>query len=138
MALLWGPAEAQNDGKALVERTCTKWHALTSTLKQRNTRAGWSAIVDDMVARGAEVSDAEIDTIIDYLAKNFGPKVNVNKASAEELARVLEIPSGSADAIVEYRAKHGNFKDLEDLKKVPEVGKEIDSKKDRLEFEYPR
>jgi len=51
---------------------------------------------------------------------------------------VLEIPSGSADAIVEYRAKHGNFTDPEDLKKVREVGKEIDSKKDRLEFEYPR
>jgi competence protein ComEA len=138
MALLWGRAEAQDDGKALLERTCTKCHALTSTLKQRNTREGWSAIVDDMVARGAEVSDAGIDTIIDYLAKNFGPKVNVNKASAEELARVLEIPAGSADAIVEFRAKHGSFKDLDDLKKVREVGKEIDSKKERLEFEDPR
>jgi competence ComEA-like helix-hairpin-helix protein len=92
-----------------------------------------------MVARGAEVSDAEIDTIIDYLAKNFGPKVNVNKASAEELARVLEIPAGSADAIVDYRTKHGSFKDLEDLKKVLEVdAKDVDRKKDRLEFDDSR
>ena len=91
-------------------------------------------IVDDMVARGAEISDVEIETIIDYLANNFGPKVNVNKASAEELAGVLEIPTATADAIVEYRAKNGNFKDIEDLKKVRALGKDIDSKKDRLVF----
>ena len=133
-ALLCVPAAAQDEGKALMERACTKCHALTSTLKQRNTRAAWSAIVDDMIARGAEATDTEIDAIIDYLAKNFGPKVNVNKASAEELARVLEIPAAAADAIVEYRAKHGSFKDLEDLKKVREIEKEIESKRDRLEF----
>jgi competence protein ComEA len=139
MALRGGPAGAQDSGKALLDRVCTKCHALTSTLKQRNTRAGWSAIVDDMVARGAELSDAEIETIIDYLAKNFGPKVNVSKASAEELARVLEIPAASADAIVEYRAKHGSFKDLEDLKKVRALdGKDIDAKKDRVAFADPR
>jgi competence protein ComEA len=84
----FGVAEAQDDRKALLERTCTECHALTSTLKQRSTRAGWSAVVDDMVARGAAVSDAETHTIIDYLAKNFGPKVNVNEAFAEDLARV--------------------------------------------------
>ena len=134
MALLCAPAAAQDGGKALMERTCTKCHALTSTLRQRNTRERWSAIVDDMVARGAEISDSEIETIIDYLANNFGPKVNVNKASAEELARVLEIPTATADAIVEYRAKNGNFKDIEDLKKVRALGKDIDSKKDRLVF----
>jgi competence ComEA-like helix-hairpin-helix protein len=138
MALLWGPAAAQDDGKVLLERACTKCHALTSTLKQRNTRARWSAVVDDMVARGTEARDAEIETIIDYLAKNFGPKVNVNKASAEELARVLEIPAASADAIVEYRARHRRFKDLDDLKKVRALGKDIDSKKDRLAFANSR
>jgi competence ComEA-like helix-hairpin-helix protein len=133
-ALLGSLATAQDSGKAVLERVCTKCHTLTSTLKQRNSDAGWSKIVDDMVARGAEASDAEIETIIEYLGKNFGPKVNVNKASAEELARGLEIPAGSADAIVEYRVKHGRFKDLEDLKKVQGVRKDIESKKDRLEF----
>ena len=95
IVLLWSPAPALDDGKALLERACTKCHALTSTLKQRNSRAGWSAIVDDMVARGAEISDAEIDTIIDYLTKNFGPKVNVNKASARrQPARCSRISGG--------------------------------------------
>jgi competence protein ComEA len=133
--LLCSPAAAQDSGKTLLERACTKCHELTATLKQRNTRAGWSAVVDDMVARGAELSDAEIEKIIDYLAGNFGPKVNVNKASAEVLARALEIPAASAGAIVGYREKHGSFKDLEELKKVPALdAKDIDSKKDRVVF----
>jgi len=127
-------AAAQDDAKALVERACTKCHTLTSTLKQRNSRAGWSAIVDDMVARGAELSDAEIENTIGYLAKNYGPRVNVNKAGAQELARVLEILESSAEAIVEYRAKHSEFKDIEALKKVPGLEKAIEAKRDRLEF----
>ena len=132
--VLASAAAAQDDAKALVERACTKCHTLTSTLKQRNSRDGWSAIVDDMVARGAELSDAEIENIIGYLAKNYGPRVNVNKAGARELARVLETPESSAEAIVEYRAKHGEFKDIEALKKVPGLEKAIEAKRDRLEF----
>jgi competence protein ComEA len=127
-------AAAQDNAKGLVERACTKCHSLASTLKQRNSRAGWSAIVDDMVARGAELSDAEIETVIGYLSTLYGPKVNVNKAGAQELARVLEIPEPSAEAIVEYRAKHGSFKNVGDLKKVREVEKIIDSKKELLDF----
>jgi competence protein ComEA len=137
-ALLASTAAAQDEAKALVERACTKCHTLTSTLKQHNSRDGWSAIVDDMVARGAELSDVEIETVIGYLAKNYGPRVNVNSAGARELARVLEIPEPSAEAIVAYRDKHGEFKDIEALKKVPGLEKEIEAKKDRLEFRPSR
>ena len=80
-------------------------------------------------------TDAEIETIVDYLARNFGSKVNVNKAAAEELAAVLELPRAGASAIVEYREKNGSFKSLDDLKRVPELDwKAIESKKDRLDF----
>ena len=126
---------AQDDGRALLERTCTKCHALNATTRQRNDRERWSAIVDDMVVRGAELSDAEIEKIIDYLAKNLGPKVNVNSASAEDLAKVLELPKAAATAIVDYREKNGSFKSLDDLKKVTAVdAKEIESRKDRIAF----
>jgi len=126
---------AQDDAKALVERTCSKCHSLTSTLKQRNSADTWAAIVDDMIGRGAEGSDADFEKIVKYLAKNYGPKVKVNKATAQELAVALEIPVQTAEAIVEYRARHGNFKRFEDLKSAPPLeGKNIDDKKDRLDF----
>src|SRR5260370_38085558 len=70
-------APHDDSAKALLERTCTKCHKLTSTLSQRNSKERWAAIVDDMIARGAEASDAEIDTLVNYLAKNFGRKVSV-------------------------------------------------------------
>jgi len=102
---------------------------------QRNSKGRWSAIVDDMIARGAEATDPEIEKILDYLARNFGPKVNVNKATADQLAGTLEVPKAAASAIVEYREKNGSFKSFEDLRKVSEIDwNSIESRKDRLEF----
>jgi competence protein ComEA len=132
---LGGAAAAQDEDRALLERKCTKCHALAITTRQRNDKERWSFIVDNMVTRGAELTDDEIEKLIDYLAKTLGPKVNVNKASAENLVKALELPKAVAAAIVEYREKNGSFKDLESLKKVAAVdAKEIDNRKDRIEF----
>ena len=68
-------APAQEDSKALVERVCGKCHTMATATGQRNTRERWSVVVDDMISRGAEATDSEIEKIIDYLAKNYGPKV---------------------------------------------------------------
>ena len=70
-------APSEDEGKALLERTCTRCHKLSAAVGQRNSKGRWSAIVDDMIARGAEATDPEIEKILDYLARNFGPKVNV-------------------------------------------------------------
>lgn len=132
---LCAPAAAQDEGRALLEKACTKCHALNATTRQRNDLERWSLIVDDMVRRGAELTDPEIEKLIDYLAKNLGPRVNINKASAEDLVKLLEFPKAAAAAIVEYREKNGRFKTLDDLKKVTAVdAKDIESRKDRIEF----
>uniref|UniRef100_Q026M9 DNA uptake protein and related DNA-binding protein-like protein n=1 Tax=Solibacter usitatus (strain Ellin6076) TaxID=234267 RepID=Q026M9_SOLUE len=136
-AALWiGTAmEAQGDGKAIVERACAKCHGMASVARERNTRGRWAAIVDDMIARGADVSDADFDKVVDYLAARFGPKTNVNSAVAEDLAAGTGFSKDAAAAIVAYRQKNGPFKSLDDLKKVPSLdAAEVDSKKDRLEF----
>ncbi len=104
-------------------------------LGQHYNRDGWSTVVDDMVSKGAEVTDAEIETIIDYLVKTQGPKIKVNKATPQELAGALEVPVAVASAVVEYREKHGSFKNFEELKKAPPLeGKDIESKKEWLDF----
>jgi competence ComEA-like helix-hairpin-helix protein len=140
------PAAGQSDlpdgpGKALVERICSNCHGVQVFSDNRATRAHWSAVVDDMVSRGAEGTDEELNQILEYLSKNFGPakaagqKVNVNKAGAEEIAKTLAISQESAGAIVQYRAKNGAFKNLEALKSVPGIdSKKIDEKKDSIEF----
>jgi len=130
---------AQEDGKALVQRVCTKCHALNITTGQRNSPARWSEVVDDMVARGAEASDAEIVKMIDYLSANFGPRLKVNTAGVSEIAAVLGISKSTADDVVAYRLKNGAFHTLDDLKKVPGLdAADIERKKDSLDFSAPK
>ena len=45
--------------------------------------------------------------------------VDVNTASEIELSKVKGMRAKDAKSIVHYRDKHGNFKTLNDLKKVP-------------------
>jgi competence protein ComEA len=124
----------EGKGKDVVEQVCGACHGTDLVASRRATKQGWSYIVDDMVSRGASASNEQIQTINDYLAKNFG-QVNVNKGASAEIASVLEITSAQADAIVKYRTDHGDFKTVDDLKKVPglETAK-LDSKKDRVVY----
>jgi competence protein ComEA len=126
------------EGKATVERICSKCHELESVTGHRNTRAGWSSVVDNMVDKGAQGTDEELELIVDYLAKNLGKspgKINVNKATPEELAAVLSISKETASAIVSEREKNGPYKKWQDLKRVPGIDlKPIEDKKDRVEF----
>ena len=121
-------------GKDVVEQVCGACHGVDLVSSRRATKEGWGYIVDDMVSRGASATNEQIQTINEYLTKNFG-QVNPNKATSAEIASVLELTPAQADAVVKYRTDHGVFKTVEDLKKVPELASaNLDMKKDRLAF----
>jgi competence protein ComEA len=73
-----------------------------------------------MVAKGATGSDEDFDAILFYLISEFG-RVNVNTATAEDIAVVLHLEPKDADRIVRFRNEHGRFGDFEALKKVPGI-----------------
>ena len=92
-----------------------------------------------MVALGAKDSEKEFEVILEYLVTNFPaedlPPLNVNKATAIDLESRLSLRRSQAAAILRFRAKNGNFKSIEDLKRVPGVdAAKIEAKKDRLVF----
>jgi competence protein ComEA len=59
----------------------------------------------------------------------------VNQATAAQLESGLGLSTTEAEAVIEYRKKNGDFKSIDDLKKVPDVdAKKLDAKKDRLAF----
>ena len=58
-------------GKDLVTKVCTVCHELTRITSKKRTKEEWSDTVDKMAARGAMATDAEFETIVTYLAKNF-------------------------------------------------------------------
>ena len=59
--------------KALVEKTCgTGCHSVEVVTSQRMNAADWNAVVQNMVARGAQASDADVKAIVEYLGKTLG------------------------------------------------------------------
>ncbi len=59
--------------KALVEKTCgTGCHSLEVVTSQRLSAKDWNAMVQHMVARGAQASDAQVRAIVEHLARTQG------------------------------------------------------------------
>jgi competence protein ComEA len=122
------------DGRDIVARACSQCHGLENVTEDRRTRGDWQDVVDEMAGLGAQVDDAQIKKVIDYLTRYLG-RVNVNRDPQQDLQDVLEITSDEAAAIVTYRTREGDFHVLEDLKKVPGLDfSKIDAKKDRVAF----
>lgn len=48
--------------------------------------------------------------------------VNINQAEAQEISKLTGVGPAKANAIVEYRNTHGEFKNLQDLTKVRGIG----------------
>jgi competence ComEA-like helix-hairpin-helix protein len=133
-------------GRDTLKRVCTQCHDIDSVPRLRYSRADWASLVYSMKDMGADATSAELDEIIDYLVKNFGKdesaaaktevkKVNVNKASAQELADGLGFTPKEAGLIVDFRTKNGDFKDAYALFKVDGVDTgRIQDAKDKMEF----
>jgi competence protein ComEA len=132
------PKLPDGPGKATMERVCGSCHGAEIVLGKKLTRDGWSQIVMTMIQRGAQGTDDEFADIVDYLTNTVSAeaaKINVNKATAKQLQTGLEISDKDADAILHYREANGDFKTVDDLKKVPGVDvAKIEAKKGKLSF----
>lgn len=61
------------DGKAIATENCQVCHRLTNLTKAHKSLDDWRDTVQLMIDRGANVSPDQMDTLVQYLAKNFGP-----------------------------------------------------------------
>ena len=124
-------------GKATVVKVCGVCHEPRRAASVRLTRDGWQSLIQDMVKRGAKGTDDELAQVLDYLSTNFlgeAPRpVNVNTAEPIDLELVIGLLRRESAALVAYREKHGPFKTINDIKKVPGVDfKKIEAAKDRI------
>ncbi|WML35676.1 helix-hairpin-helix domain-containing protein [Clostridium sp. OS1-26] len=63
-----------------------------------------------------------------------GGKININSASKEQLKTIPGIGDVTAQKIIDYREKNGNFSTVEDLKKIDRMGeKTLDKIKDKID-----
>ncbi len=62
------------DGKKILQAQCATCHELTEVTKFRGyyTSAQWRDIVKTMVEYGAELKEAEVETLVEYLTQHLG------------------------------------------------------------------
>jgi competence protein ComEA len=119
--------------KADFETVCGACHT-PGMVSDIRTEPEWKDTVEQMVSQGAEGSADQMEAIMRFLLRTF-TRVNVNTAGADQLPLVLGISDTTAQAVVKYRAEHGKFRTLADLKKVPGIdGAKLDARKDRVAF----
>ena len=67
------PAELPaGPGHDQVQAACSTCHDMTIITGKHYSAAKWDEVVQQMVSRGAPVSDADYDVVVAYLAKNYG------------------------------------------------------------------
>jgi competence protein ComEA len=138
-----GPAPRElpdGPGKPIILRECVGCHNPTAFSTYQHTPEEWTAIVTRMGARARSATQPELETVAKYLAASFpkvedSSKVNVNKAAAREIAERLGLTEQEAEAVVEFRTKHGNFREWGDLLIIYGVnGRKIQAARDRMSF----
>ena len=133
---VWTPqvtaADTDSDRKA-VEAVCGRCHTTGLFLNQRRSWARWNELFADMVDRGADGTDDQLDGVSRYFLENL-TLVNVNHSPAEELKGVLGIRGDVAEAII-ARREHQPFTDVAQLREIKGIDPKIlEQRKSRILF----
>ena len=130
-----GGAPATDDPDAAVfVQMCVKCHEAARITALRRTKVEWEEIINKMIERGATGSEQDFETVYGYLLRNYG-KLNINRATADDIAMIVRLSEKDAKGIVAYREANGSFADFEAVKKVPDIDlKKLDEHKDAIAF----
>jgi competence ComEA-like helix-hairpin-helix protein len=117
-------------------RVCGACHS-TILIDELRSEPDWRETVGKMVQIGAKGTEEDFDHVMRYLARNW-TKIEINSATAGQIADALGMKLELGAAVVKYRAEHGPFAGFADLKKVPGIAQaDIESRKDRIVFSVP-
>jgi competence ComEA-like helix-hairpin-helix protein len=118
--------------KVEFEKVCGSCHA-SSMVSDIRTQLEWEETIEQMLSIGAKGTAEQLQAVRRVLLRTW-TKVNVNTATAAQLPLVLDIDEKTAQALVKYRADHGSFQSLDDLKKAGINASKLEARKDRIAF----
>jgi competence protein ComEA len=123
IALTALPIQAQDrfpdaEEKEQVTTTCSACHTLARVAANHRTEAQWTQTIKVHEGRGLKLDPEDAKPIVRYLAAYFGPLVNLNTATAAELAELPGVTKKIAEAIVQYRERHGPYQNVADVSGV--------------------
>lgn len=63
------PGEATGlDGEEILNAKCGSCHSLERVLAEDYDAVGWAAVIDEMIAKGAQLTDDEATALAEYLS----------------------------------------------------------------------
>jgi competence protein ComEA len=145
LVFLIPPAFAQKDfpegsAKDYIGQICLQCHQPAMLLGQSRTESDWRKTIARMATKGVPGTPEQFDAITAYMTKNFGKKedtsrINMNKATTDELVTGIGLTPEEAKALIGFRAKHGEFKEWGDMLVIYGVdGLKIEAAKDKMTF----
>ncbi len=89
--LLQSEAESmpEGEGKAMVTSVCSTCHSLGTVLNHRGNQEEWEQKVNEMISRGAQIFPDEMETIVGYLAANYGSRQMASAAPSVSAGQQL-------------------------------------------------
>lgn len=82
-------------------------------------------------------NDFDLNKSIGFPNSDKEEKININKATQEQLSTLYGIGEVKAKAIIEYREKNGGFKSIDDLGNVDGIGsKTVDKLRDKVDIKW--
>lgn len=93
----------EGTGRSAFQRICSACHSVNVATSQRMTQAEWSAVVNDMVSRGAQGTSGELESIVNYLSTNFGKGTTGGgqPSKPEELAPLSRTEISAAKKLIQ-------------------------------------
>jgi competence protein ComEA len=137
------PVMPDGPGKQFILMQCTACHQPDHFTKYHHTAEEWQVIIARMGTRVPGATKPELDAVLKYFVTNYpkieapedSNKVNMNKATAAEIASRLDLTASEAEAIVHYRETHGDYKEWRDMLIVYGVdGKKIQTRQEKMAF----
>ena len=125
---------AKDPGAETFNAVCSKCHTPERILAARRTSTQWEEVLEKMTKIGAQITDENYETIMDYLLRRYG-MININRGESKDIAMIVNLSAADADSIVKYRADHGAFADFDAVAKVPGIDvKKLEANRAAISF----
>jgi cytochrome c5 len=84
----------EGDGKKIIEEKCVICHDVMPITEKRASKDDWAETIQRMKLSGADLDDAQTNTLVEYLAMNLGPAGSTASAGGG-------LPEGAGKQIIE-------------------------------------
>ena len=68
-------AQQPDKGEQILNASCSGCHDLRPIQTSAHDKEGWNDVVQNMLQKGADVSDADVPVLLDYLVAAHGPSL---------------------------------------------------------------